>query len=305
MLTGRHGPKRVHEESLDLVQRRNRTWWEATPMTYDWRRPSSSPFESAAWFDEQDQRFLANAAFYATDVAPFDRFLPYADLRDKDVLEIGVGSGLHAELLARAGAHVTGIDLTGTAMSRTRKRFELEQLTGRFFQWDAENPLPEFEQAFDFVWSWGVHPPLVALGAHRAQRPQLAPSGGCFAGMVYHRDSINAAVSAVRDWVCAARSPPLGGRGVVAGHRRLHGALLFCRELPGLSAGVFRRRVHAHDRAEGEVLPLPRRVRDPLLPRVSDATAHAVLSRFRKLPHVRSETPSRSESRYVRYCRSP
>ncbi len=281
MLTGRHGPKRVHEESLDLVQRRNRTWWEATPMTYDWRRPSSSPFESAAWFDEQDQRFLANAAFYATDVAPFDRFLPYADLRDKDVLEIGVGSGLHAELLARAGAHVTGIDLTGTAMSRTRKRFELKQLTGRFFQWDAENPLPEFEQAFDFVWSWGVIHHSSRSGRIVRNVHNWLRAEGTFAGMVYHRDSINAAVSVVRDWVL---------RGEIARHsvdealwRGTDGYMARFYSAESFQDFLLAFFADAYTRTTGqklEVLPLPRRVRDPLLPRVSDATAHAVLSRF-------------------------
>jgi SAM-dependent methyltransferase len=250
-------------------------------MTYDWRRPASSASDSVGWFDEQDQRFLANAAFYATDVAPFDRFLPYADLRGKDVLEIGIGSGLHAELLASAGADVTGIDLTGTAVARTRKRFELKHLRGRFFQWDAEKALPEFERAFDFVWSWGVihhssRSGLIVRNVHNWLRPE-----GSFAGMVYHRDSINAVVSVVRDWVL---------RGGIA-HRSVDEALW--RGTDGYmarfySAESFRDFLlaffeEARTRTTGqklEVLPIPTRVRDPLLPRVSDATARAVLSRF-------------------------
>lgn len=281
MLTGRHGPKRDQEEPLDVVQSRNRTWWESTPMTYDWRRPSESAYESVAWFDEQDQRFLDNASFYATDAYPFDRFLPYASLRGKDVLEIGVGSGLHAELLAGAGAHVTGIDLTNTAVSRTRKRFTLKNLSGRFFQWDAEKSLPELDQAFDFVWSWGVihhssRSGLIVRNVHDWLRPD-----GTFAGMVYHRDSINAAVSVVRDWVLH------GG----IGHHTVDEALW--RGTDGYmarfySAESFRDFLlaffdEATTRTTGqklEVLPIPRRLRDPLLPRVSDATAHQVLRRF-------------------------
>jgi SAM-dependent methyltransferase len=281
MLTGRHGPKRDQDEPLDVVQTRNRTWWETTPMTYDWRRPSESTSETAAWFDEQDRRFLANAAFYATRLDPFDRFLPYASLRGKDVLEIGVGSGLHAELLARAGARVTGIDLTSAAVSRTKRRFELKELAGRFFQWDAEQTLPEFDRAFDFVWSWGVIHHSSRSGRIVRNVHDWLRADGTFAGMVYHRDSINALVSVVRDWVL---------RGGIAQHSvdealwrgtdgymaRFYSAeswrdflLAFFSEATTTTTGQ-----------KLEVLPVPRRVRDALLPRIRDDAAQRVLGRF-------------------------
>jgi SAM-dependent methyltransferase len=281
MLTGRHGPKRDQDEPLDQVQTRNRTWWETTPMTYDWRRPSESASETAAWFDEQDRRFLANAAFYATQSHPFDRFLPYAELRGKDVLEIGVGSGLHAELLARAGARVTGIDLTGVAVARTRRRFELKELAGRFFQWDAEQPLPEFEQAFDFVWSWGVIHHSSRSGRIVRNVHDWLRADGTFAGMVYHRDSINALVSVARDWVL---------RGGIA-HHSVDEALW--RGTDGYMARFYSAEswrdfllaffVEARTTTTGqklEVLPVPRRLRTPLLQLVSDDAARQVLGRF-------------------------
>ena len=182
MLTGRHGPKRDQEEPLDLVQSHNRTWWEATPMTYDWRRPSGSAFDSAAWFDEQDQRFLANAAFYATDVHPFDRFLPYAALRGKDVLEIGVGSGLHAELLARAEARVTGVDLTSMAISRTRRRFRAQESAGTVFPVGRRETAARIRAGVRLRLELGSHSPLLPIGTDRAQRAQLAPNGGSLRG---------------------------------------------------------------------------------------------------------------------------
>ncbi|MBV9328288.1 MAG: class I SAM-dependent methyltransferase [Chloroflexi bacterium] len=281
MLTGRHGPKRDQDEPLDVVQTRNRTWWEATPMTYDWRRRVPSAWDASAWFDEQDRRFLANAAFYATDRDPFDRFLPYAALRGKQVLEIGVGSGLHAELLARAGAHMTGIDLTAAAISRTERRFALKGLAGRFFQWDAEQPLPEFDRAFDFVWSWGVihhssRSGVIVRNVHDWLRPD-----GTFAGMVYHRDSINAAVSVVRDWVLH------GGigrhsvdealwRGTDGYMARFYSAETWRDFLLAFFAS-------AKTRVTGqklEVLPLPRGVREAVLPMVGDRRARHVLDRF-------------------------
>lgn len=281
MLTGRHGPKRDQDEPLDQVQSRNRIWWEATPMTYDWRRPSESASDTVEWFEEQDRRFLDIAAFYATDTHPFDRFLPFADLKGKDVLEIGVGSGLHAELLARAEARVTGIDLTGAAVSRTKRRFDLHGLPGRFFQWDAEQSLPEFEKAFDFVWSWGVihhssRSGMIVRNVHDWLRPD-----GAFAGMVYHRDSINAAVSVIRDWVL---------RGGI-GHHSVDEALwrgtdgYMARFYSADTLRDFLLAFFAEARTvptgqKLEVLPVPRQLRDALLPRVSDAAAHQVLHRF-------------------------
>jgi hypothetical protein len=99
--------------------------------------------------------------------------------------------------------------------------------------------------------------------------------------MVYHRDSINAVVSVVRDWVL---------RGGIA-HHSVDEALW--RGTDGYmarfySAESFRDFLlaffeQAHTRTTGqklEVLPIPRRMRDPLLPKVSDATARTVLSRF-------------------------
>jgi SAM-dependent methyltransferase len=292
MLTGRHGAKRDQDEPLDLVQTRNRTWWEMTPMTYDWRRRSESASDTTAWFDEQDRRFLRNAAFYATDRYPFDRFLPYEALRDKDVLEIGVGSGLHAELLARADAHVTGIDLTSAAVSRTQRRFELKGLSGRFFQWDAEKALPEFERAFDFVWSWGVihhssRSGLIVRNVHNWLRPH-----GTFAGMVYHRDSINAAVSVVRDWVLRGgmRRHSIDEalwRGTDGYMARFYSAeswrdflLAFFAEATTLTTGQ-----------KLEVLPIPRQPRELLLPLVGDAVARRLLGRFGSFLTFKAQQP--------------
>src|ERR1035437_10053920 len=109
--TGRHGVKRHDSDQLERVQAGNRAWWEATPMTYGWRDGSPVPL-SLEWFDEQDQRSIAAHHHFADNTDPLDRLIPYESLRGKEVLEIGIGAGLYSELLARAGAHVTGIDLT-------------------------------------------------------------------------------------------------------------------------------------------------------------------------------------------------
>lgn len=229
-------------------------------MTYDWRAESSVQPLTPEWFDDEDRRNVAAHQNFATDHIPFDRLIPYASLAGQEVLEIGVGSGFHAELLARAGALVTGIDLTQAAVERTTRRFELKGLTGRFEQWDAEQPRPEFESKFTFVWSWGViH--------HSAQTARIVRnvgrwlrSDGSFSGMVYHRSSTSVGKTLLFD-------------GVVRGHivRKTADELLWCRsdgftarfysgdQWRDLLLGFFETASVSVAGTKADVLPLPKR----------------------------------------------
>jgi len=199
-MSARRGPKRSRNDDLSVVQDLNRAWWEDTPMTYDWADTSLQP-GTRAWFDDQDARHNVAHRHFATDVTPFDRLIPYASLSGCQVLEIGTGSGLHSELMARAGAIVTGIDLTAGAIDRTTARFGLKGLAGTFDQWDAEEDRADFAGRFDFVWSWGV----IHHSAHTARIVRNVAGwltdGGRFGGMVYHRDSTTLAVALMRQWI--------------------------------------------------------------------------------------------------------
>jgi 2-polyprenyl-3-methyl-5-hydroxy-6-metoxy-1,4-benzoquinol methylase len=198
-MSARRGPKRSLNDDLSAVQAANKEWWESTPMTYDWADGTQAP--GLAWYAEQDRLSQAAHAHIATDDTPFDRLIPYGSLAGKEVLEIGPGAGFHAELMARAGASVTGIDLTAAAVRRSQERFGLQGLTGRFEQWDAEQDRPDFHQAFDFVWSWGV----IHHSSHTARIVRNVAhwltDDGSFSGMVYHRDSTTLAVALVRQWI--------------------------------------------------------------------------------------------------------
>jgi 2-polyprenyl-3-methyl-5-hydroxy-6-metoxy-1,4-benzoquinol methylase len=199
--TGRHGPHRSDKDPIDAIQARNREWWEATPMSYDWRGEAAGEPDTLAWFEEQDRRSEAAHRHFATDRVPFDRLIPYSELNGRDVLEIGIGAGFHSELIARAGARITGIDLTEAATSRTQRRFQLKGLEGVFKCWDAEETREDFATAFDFVWSWGViHHSSRTARIVRNIGSWLRPEGR-FAGMVYHRHSTSAGLSIARDWV--------------------------------------------------------------------------------------------------------
>jgi SAM-dependent methyltransferase len=174
-------------------------------MTYDWRQAGGGPEPgSPAWFADQDARADAQHSHFPTGGDPLGLLLADVPLAGREVLEIGVGSGYHAELLRRRGARVTGIDLAAPAVELTRTRFAQRGLEGEFEVWDAEADRPDFARRFDVVWSWGVvhhsaHTARIVRNVHRWLR-----TDGTFAGMVYHRDSTRLGVALVRDWVLAA-----------------------------------------------------------------------------------------------------
>src|SRR5690242_13893513 len=121
--------KRIDGLSPDSVQRGNQRWWNENPMSYDWHGELATKPFTKEWFDQIDARFVHGSRLFATDETPFDRIIPVNELRGKRVLEIGCGMGLHTETLARAGALVTAIDLTETAIQATRKRLDLKGLS--------------------------------------------------------------------------------------------------------------------------------------------------------------------------------
>jgi ubiquinone/menaquinone biosynthesis C-methylase UbiE len=167
-----------------------RNWWTRNPMTYDWRADIPYPPGSPEHLAEVERRFL-DASWFAQEpgTPPYSGLIPFDELAGKDVLEIGCGTGVHARLIAEAGANLTAVDLTPTAIELTTRRLELHGLHADVREADAEH-LPFADASFDFVWSWGVvhhseHTDQVLSEIARVLRP-----GGRLALMVYHRTSI-------------------------------------------------------------------------------------------------------------------
>jgi ubiquinone/menaquinone biosynthesis C-methylase UbiE len=175
-------------EQADSWQRLNRSWWERNPMRYDWRQKIDAPEFTAEFYREIDRRFFSDARTYMPwKERPFDRLIDFESLRDKDVLEIGVGNGSHAQLLASVARSFTGIDLTDYAVESTSKRMSLFGIPATIVRMDAEN-LQFADNTFDFVWSWGVihhssDTRKVLSQIHRVLRP-----GGAATVMVYYRN---------------------------------------------------------------------------------------------------------------------
>jgi ubiquinone/menaquinone biosynthesis C-methylase UbiE len=176
----------------DDTQRRqwqsaNKTWWETTPMRYDWRDEITAPPGTESYFKEIDRRFLLSAWKYMPwQNVPFDQVIPFDRLGDKDVLEIGVGQGTHAQLLAPCCKSFTGIDLTSHAVEVTTLRLKCFNIPGKVVQMDAEE-MGFADNSFDFIWSWGViHHSADTRRVLQEMHRVLRPGGSCTV-MVYYK----------------------------------------------------------------------------------------------------------------------
>lgn len=123
------------------------------------------------------------------ELEPFiEHYANFEGARGKHVLEIGCGLGTDLVRFARAGATVTGLDLTPRAVELVQRRLELEGLNGEVVTGDAE-ALPFGDGSFDRVYSWGVlHHTPDARGAVREAVRVLRP-GGELCVMLYARHS--------------------------------------------------------------------------------------------------------------------
>jgi ubiquinone/menaquinone biosynthesis C-methylase UbiE len=196
----------------DKWQNLNKSWWEQNPMRYDFNEQIPYDVNSQEYFTEIDKRFHSSVfSFMPWKEIPFDPYIDYSSLPRMDVLEIGVGCGSNAQLLARRAKSFTGIDITNFAVHTTSTRLQLFQLPGIITQMDAENMAFD-DNSFDFIWSWGVihHSSNIRsiLGEmHRILRP-----GGIAVTMVYHRSLWNTYIRGglyygmLRGWFLRTRS---------------------------------------------------------------------------------------------------
>lgn len=175
------------EEHHQQWQQQNRDWWEANPMRYDWKQRLDVEELSAEFYREIDRRFFEDAERYMpARQRPFDRLIPFDRLPQWDVLEIGVGSGSHAQLIAPHCRSYTGIDLTEYAVRSTSRRFALNGLPGRIERMDAEQ-MRFPDGSFDYIWTWGVIHHSADTGRILREMQRVLRPGGQATVMVYHR----------------------------------------------------------------------------------------------------------------------
>src|SRR4051794_24654751 len=112
-----------------MLKEEVRTYWEGRPCGSSHALAREG---TPAYFEQIEQSRY--------DLEPFiPRFADFEGSQGKRVLEVGVGLGTDFVRFARAGAAVTGVDLTSKAVKLAQKRLELESLAGEVRQADAES----------------------------------------------------------------------------------------------------------------------------------------------------------------------
>jgi ubiquinone/menaquinone biosynthesis C-methylase UbiE len=179
------------DEEARRWQEENRIWWESHPMRYDWREKVGVQEFTRDFYIEVDRRFFSGAEQYMPrKKIPFDLLINFDSLTNKRVLEVGIGCGSHAGLLAQYSRSFIGMDITDYAVKCTSERMKCFGLDATIIQMDAER-MGFNDNSFDFVWTWGVihHSANIRLLLSEIKRV-LRPNGRAII-MVYHRNFWN------------------------------------------------------------------------------------------------------------------
>ncbi|THD37769.1 MAG: class I SAM-dependent methyltransferase [Sphingomonas sp.] len=182
--------------AIDQAERQagNQEWWTDNTMSYDWKSKAPGEPFSDPWFDDIDRRFLFGARLFSPADNPFVELMDLGTLAGKRVLEIGCGMGMHSEMLLKAGAKLTSIDISPTSAMATTKRLALRGLPGDVRQMDAEKL--EFPDAtFDLVWSWGVIHHSSNTTRVLSEIARVLKPGGEARIMVYALDGMSAYIT--------------------------------------------------------------------------------------------------------------
>jgi 2-polyprenyl-3-methyl-5-hydroxy-6-metoxy-1,4-benzoquinol methylase len=262
----KYDEKRLLTDHEQVVQQRNQSWWTSQTMSYDWNESTSEEKYTPGWYDEVDRRFLHSARLFSAEAGnPFLGMMDAANLKGKRILEIGCGMGFHTELLIRAGAIVTSIDLSPTSVASTQRRLELKGLGGDVQQMDAE-AMSFADQTFDMVWSWGVIHHSSRTGHVIREIERILKPGGSARIMVYNLEGMPSYVAMAtsylwRFWVGASLDEELwkATDGFTARH--------YTRDLLADQLRTFFTRVDLTIFGQdADAVPLPRRLRKYVLP---------------------------------------
>jgi len=278
-----------------MTQEQVREWWNRNPMSYDVDDPIPYEEGSQEYFREIDRRIFHPRYMRLTADATgrvFGRYVDFDALAGSDVLEVGCGSGIAAQMLAEAGATLTAVDLTPWAVETTRARLDAFGLDAEVFEADGE-ALPFDDASFDLVFSWGVIHHSSDMDRALRELVRVCRPGGTLVLMVYHRRSLfYATYKAFQRFLPLARRLGLHFEGARAGETEgLIARHFTIDELRAkLEAGGLRDvRIEPYGQ-DAELLPLPRRLRLPVTERLPQGPKDAVL---RRLGHQLAATASK------------
>lgn len=171
-----------HNKSKDMeLKEQVRDFWNE--QSCDTQVARSEKF-SREYFEEIE-------SFRYFDQPFIHSFAQFTRYRGKKVLEVGFGAGTDFIQWLRAGAIVSGVDLTPEALDNLRHRIDVYQLPApeKIMVADAEN-LPFASDSFDLGYSFGVlhHTPDTVRALQELVR--VVKPGGEIKVMLYNRHSV-------------------------------------------------------------------------------------------------------------------
>lgn len=266
-------------------QQQVREWWNRNPMSYDVDDPIDAAPGTREYFEEIDRRIFDPRHIRLTarpGGRPFSLYVDFDSLAERDVLEVGCGSGIAVQLFAEAGANVTAADLTPWAVETTRARLDAFALPGTVLEADAE-ALPFEDGSFDLVFSWGVIHHTSDMQRALDELVRVCRPGGTLILMLYHRRSLFfVSYRALARFLPVARRLGLHFEGAREGERNGLIARHFTRdEVVRMleSKGLRYVRVTPYG-ADAELLPLPRRIRIPITERLPQGVKDRALRAY-------------------------
>lgn len=185
-----------HNRQTDEVAR----WWEQNPFTLGVATEAGESPElvgrvdfskmDSRYFDEIDRKFRKHSRGGGQeDGEPIlSKLVDYTWLRGKKVLDIAVGTGFSAAAFARAGADITGIDITSFAVEQTRRNLAVRNLPGTVLQMDAQQ-MRFSDAAFDFVCAWGCLMHMPDTEAAMTEMARVVKPGGRVLAYMYNKSS--------------------------------------------------------------------------------------------------------------------
>ena len=123
-------------------------YWDKQPCNIN---HSSRDVGTKEYFEDVEKR-----KYFVEPHIP--KFAEFSKWSGKKVLEIGCGIGTDAVNFSKNGAEYTGVELSSASLELTKKRFDVFQLKGEFFNVDAQNfeELSKVGSDFDLIYSFGV-----------------------------------------------------------------------------------------------------------------------------------------------------
>jgi SAM-dependent methyltransferase len=136
---------------------------------------------SREFFDDLDQ-------YHFEKLHHLPRLIDFNAYRGKSVLDVGCGAGTDLARFAKGGAHVTGVDLSSSAIALAKQNFAQQGLAADLREADGER-LPFPDNQFHLVFAHGVVQYTATDRALVDECRRVLKPGGTAVFQVYNRIS--------------------------------------------------------------------------------------------------------------------